>query len=821
VAALDKPRYTVPIRDLIEFVWRRGDLGGTHEFVGSDRALAGTRAHQAWQRSRPAGYRKEVPVRRDVECAELILRVQGRIDGVLAGEQGVVLEELKSVRGGWDGRADPLHWAQARLYASLYADAEGIESIVLRLIYLELDTRKTHTIEEGATRAELAAFFDETVTCYLDWIRERHHWRLHRNKSIGALAFPFARYRPGQRQIAVAAYRTLVRGGRLFIEAPTGIGKTASVLFPALKALGEGQLEQVFYLTARTVGRLTVEQALVALRAAGLQLRSLTLTAREKVCVRDGVPCDIATCPLARGYYDRRLAAMRDALDRARLDREVLDSVGRTHQVCPHELGLDLAAWVDLIVCDYNYVFDPVACLRRHFAAGTGQFAFLVDEAHNLVDRAREMFSADIADHDLRHFRGRFAREAPRCARALTRLRKALRQLAGNRVPELALGEPEQRDGELELFPAKSAGAPSLARNKMDFRIDERSGTILSRRDIPGELIAPLDAAIEAIEIELAQNRPAADRDRLLDLYFRLCAFQRTAERFDERYATLIECGASVQVRLLCLDPSLLLRQALDRGRGAVFFSATLTPTDYYQSLLGGEKGDPRLQLPSPFAPEHLAVLVHDRIRTEFRARAESLDEVVRAIGALVAGRRGNYLVYFPSYQYLAAAHDRFQALHPDLRTRAQRPGMTEDEREDFLAAFSSEPAATQVGFAVMGGIFGEGIDLVGERLIGVAIVGVGLPALCPERDLIRDHFANRTGGGFDYAYTFPGMNRVLQACGRVIRTERDRGLVVLLDSRFGQSRYRRLFPAWWKAVRVAGVPELRAAVDAFWSEPG
>jgi DNA excision repair protein ERCC-2 len=647
-----------------------------------------------------------------------------------------------------------------------------------------------------------------------------HRWRKARNTTIGALPFPFARYRPGQREIAIAAYRALTRGGRLFLEAPTGIGKTSSVLFPALKALGEGQLEQVFYLTARTVGRLTAARALEEFRTAGLRLRSLTLTAKEKVCVQGGIPCDPATCPLALGYYDRRHAAMRDALGRENLTREVLDAVGSAHQVCPHELALDLSTWVDVIVCDYNYVFDPKAYLRRHFQDGSGEYAFLVDEAHNLVDRARDMFSAALVGDEVRDVRHRIVRALPRCARALSRLETSLRKLAGSPPPSPIMVDPGERNGELDLFPGASTALqvkPLPGRERCRSGRNDQQGTVLIRRELPVDLIAPLEAAMEAMELELARNRPAEYRDRLLDLYFHLHAFHRTAEVYDERYATLIEPGAVAQVRLLCLDPSFLLRQALDRGKSAVFFSATLAPTDYYGSLLGGCPTDPQLRLPSPYAPEHLAVLVHDRVRTEFRARAESLDEVVGAIGALIEGRRGNYLVYFPSYQYLAVARDRFQELHPHLVTLSQRPGMTEAERESFLTDFATEPETTRVGFAVMGGIFGEGIDLVGDRLIGAAIVGVGLPQLCPERDLIRDHFATRPGNGFDYAYTFPGMNRVLQAIGRVIRSETDRGIVLLLDSRFGQSRYRRLFPTWWRPVRVGSARDIRSAVQMFW----
>ena len=327
----------------------------------------------------------------------------------------------------------------------------------------------------------------------------------------------------------------------------------------------------------------------------------------------------------------------------------------------------------------------------------------------------------------------------------------------------------------------------------------------------------PLEDALKEAEAWLARNEPADFRESLLELYFRLHSFQRTAELYDERYVTIIEPGASVRVRLFCLDPSFLLRQALARGKAAVFFSATLTPIDYYRSLLGGSPEDPLLQLPSPFPPEHLAVLVQDRIRTHFKARAETLADVVEAIRALVEGRPGNYLVYLPSYQYLTAVQEQFHALEPAVPILVQRPGMSEPEREAFLAAFAVEHGETLVGFAVMGGVFGEGIDLVGDRLIGAVIVGVGLPQLCVERDLIRDYFQAQIGTGFDYAYTFPGMNRVLQATGRVIRSETDRGVVLLIDARFKEQRYRRLFPYWWQPIRVRSVSQVQQALRQFW----
>lgn len=814
VATPSKPVHSVSVRDLVQFVWQRGNLGGTRDFVGPQRALAGTRGHQRLQRSRPAGYKPEVRVCHDRETEGFVLRIHGRIDGVLTTADGTTLEEIKTVQGFWDRTADPLHWAQAKIYAAIHAHDAALTNITIRLTYLELDNGKITEFQEHFVTSELTAFFEETLAVFLEWLREQERWLQDRDRSIQALVFPFPDYRPGQRELAVAAFKTLARGGRLFLEAPTGIGKTISAIFPAVKALGEGKLERIFYLTARTVGRVVAQKAFVDLRAAGLRLRTLTLTAKEKICVRDGHPCEVQTCPLAMGYYDRLKPAMRAALQHEEITRPVLDAVGAEHQVCPFELSLDVSSWVDAVICDYNYVFDPKAYLRRHFEEESGNYGFLVDESHNLVDRAREMFSADLTTGEIQEVRRAIKEAIPRCARALNKVSSTIRKLSGG----AATPEATERSDpaiELNLFPAQAAGRALPARHRL-----ERQTTSLA--ELPGDLISVLDIALREAEAWLVKNQPAGFRESLLERYFRMHSFRRTAEFYDERYVTILESGHAASIKLFCLDPAFLLRQALERGKAAVFFSATLTPIDYFRAVLGGDPADPTLQLPSPFPPENLGVLVQNRIRTDFKARSSTLHEVVESIAALVKSKAGNYLVYLPSYQYLAAIHEEFRSRHPALRTLVQVPGMSEAEREAFLAAFSVDHTETLVGFAVMGGIFGEGIDLVGDRLIGAVIVGVGLPQLSIERDLMRNHFQERIGAGFDYAYTFPGMNRVLQAIGRVIRSETDRGVVLLIDTRFAERRYQRLFPPHWRPITVRSPDEIRKTAGRFWAEsPG
>ena len=467
----------------------------------------------------------------------------------------VLLEEIKTVQGTWNHQADPLHWAQAKFYAFIHARENALQEFVLQLVYLELPAGKVTEFRQTISFADLSDFFATTTAVYVDWLREHHHWCLARNASITTLAFPFPAYRPGQRELAVAAYRVLANGGRLFLAAPTGIGKTISVLFPAVKALGEGKLERIFYLTARTVGRAIAEKALADLRRGGLKLRAVTLTAKEKVCVRNGHPCDPLTCPLALGYYDRIKPAIREALEREEITRSVLEAVGQKHQVCPFELSLDVSVWADAVVCDYNYVFDPQVYLRRHFEEDGGAYAFLVDEAHNLVDRAREMFSAELDGREILDVKRAIKQAAPRCAKALTQLHTAMRKLGNAIEPHEESFEASDIAVELNLFPAKAA------------TIRHEENGVSTSPEFPDSLIEPLETALEEAESWLVKNKPAEFREALLALYFQMHSFRRTAELYDERFVTIIENAPDVKVRQFCLDPSLLLRKALARGK--------------------------------------------------------------------------------------------------------------------------------------------------------------------------------------------------------------------------------------------------------------
>lgn len=767
----------VSVREMVEFVLRAGDLGGAGHFGGAKRALEGTRGHQRLQNARPAAYEAEVAVEWEAEHPDFVFRLRGRIDGVLVKGGKLLVEEIKTVRRPWSGPADALHWGQGKIYAYLYAAEHGLEEAEVQITYLELESGLTVEFKERFSIGELESFFKSVVGEYLEWIRAHQAWRKARDGSIRELDFPFA-YRPGQRALAVAAYRAAKHRGKLFVEAPTGIGKTISVLFPTIKAMGEGVVERVFYLTARTIGRAVAEETLGLLRERGLKFRAVTLTAKDKICFNDGQPCDLKSCPYALGYYDRIKGALREALQKEVFTRGEIERVAREHRVCPFELSLDLSLWVDGVICDYNYVFDPTVALKRYFTGEPNDYALLVDEAHHLPERAREMFSAELERGGLAELAKLAGEGAPGCA-------KALRKVVSR------MGKLSSEEGWIER---------------------ERA---LVRKEAPVSLSKALEDFLEEAEAWLVQDQPAAFRQELLEAYFAVAGFLRVLEWHDERYFTILE---EERLRLYCWNPASLIAGVLEQMGSAVFFSATLRPLEYFREALGGVETEKTLRLESPFPAENLRVLVQDRIATRLSARAGSYEAVAECIGAAVSERTGNYLVYFPSYEYLERVREIFDLMHPGIRTAVQRTGMSEGEREGFVAGFRSGAEETLVGWAVLGGIFGEGIDLVGERLIGVVVVGVGLPQICLERDLIREQMQETGRSGFDYAYSFPGMNRVLQAVGRVIRSEQDRGVVLLIDERFRQHPYRGLMPSWWEREQVRSAEEVRERVREFWA---
>ncbi|MEE8605102.1 MAG: ATP-dependent DNA helicase, partial [Candidatus Aminicenantaceae bacterium] len=602
-----------------------------------------------------------------------------------------------------------------------------------------------------------------------------------RDRSIIASEFPFKSCRDGQRQIVKDVAAIIEQEEQIIIQAPTGIGKTVAVLYPAIKAIAEGHIQKMFYLTSRTTGRLIAEKTLGELKNSGLHIKFVTLTAKEKICFNPDKNCTPDECSFANGYYDRVIEARKSLFVENAFTADKITEIARAHQICPFEFSLDMALWVGCIICDLNYVFDPRVYLRRFFLENPIDCTILVDEAHNLVDRSREMFSAKIEKTDF----------------------LKIRRLLKNKESELyrIAGEVNRKMLEMKKILEKENSAWQ----------DER----------PEELLPPLRRLLASLEHWLSSHPGSPQTQEMLEHYFAASWFLKVSEFYDNNYVTCLEkTPQNFSVKLYCTDPSDQLREIFERANSSVLFSATITPMDYFAQILGLKDTVAKRVLPSPFPRENLCILVSDSVSTLYRHRSQTKEALVQTIGALVEAKKGNYMVYFPSYEYLRMVHPLYETAFPHHKILMQTHEMREDERVNFLNNFSEENNHTLLGFVVMGGIFGEGIDLVGDRLSGAVIVGVGLPGISLEREMIRQHFSENQMSGYDYAYRFPGLIRVFQAAGRVIRTEIDRGSILLIDTRYSHPQYRDLFPREWQVHQTQNHRQIGQILDEFWTEP-
>lgn len=771
----------VSVRDLVAYALRRGDLDLTT--FGAITAGEGIMVHQRVQSSRPAEYRSEVPISHTVERETYAIEISGRMDGIMEETRPVRIEEIKSTKqdlAELEPRSDPLHWAQAKVYAHVYAQQHDLDEIEIQLTYYHVVERTALELRCLFTRAELALFFAGIIETFATWARTLVDWTCLRDASIAQMTFPFSLPRPGQSEIMKRVARTIRSGEHLLIQAPTGIGKTLAVLMPAIQAIPDEPETKVFFLTARTTGKTAAEKAVAQLRERGLRIKALTLTAKERICFNPDRLCNGQDCVYARGYYDRINAAVHDAFQNDALDRETIVRVARSHQVCPFELSLDLAISADIIICDYNYVFDPRAYLRRFFDESAGRFLVLVDEAHNLLERGRDMFSAALSKSETLALRRAVRGELSALGKRLTAVNKWF------------LDEQHRH----ESLPAAEKEPPA---------------------DIGERLLELTNEAADW----LALNRRESFREALLEYYFNARRFLRGLEIFDETFATVLSrTDDDLQVKLFCIDPAPHLRRALARASAAVFFSGTLNPPEFFRLMFGCAEDSPHLSLASPFEQANQCVICADSISTLFKHRTRTCSAVSNAIRALIAARGGNYLVFVPSYEYLNLLSRNFAATaRTGVRILVQSAAMAESERERFICEFSTAAAgASLVGFAVLGGPFAESIDLIGERLAGVVVVGVGLPPVSIERELVRQYYEAAELPGTAFAYQYPGMIKVLQAAGRVIRSETDRGVILLIDQRYRTQPYAGLLPEHWSIVRAAAPDRIREVAHRFWA---
>jgi len=794
----------ISVRNLVEFIMRSGSIDS--RFTGRNRLEEGSRIHRKLQKAE--GYKAEVHLCINETHDGVDFTVEGRADGVITTESGVTIDEIKSTVTPLEQINEDysiIHWSQAMCYGYMYCACNDLTRIDVRLTYCDADTGSIKRFNRGFTVAQLRAFFAELLMKYAAWARFECEWKETAQTSMKALKFPFESYREGQRRFAAAVYKMVLAEARLFAMAPTGTGKTISALFPAIKAMGEGKAEKIFYLTAKTVTRQAAQDALDKMREGGLRAKSVIVTAKDKICFLDERVCKPSFCEYANGHYDRVNAALMDILqNNDGITSATVTEYAKRHRVCPFELELDVTLWCDVIICDYNYLFDPLVYLKRFFADG-GDYVFLVDEAHNLPDRAREMFSASVSKRDL------------------LAVKKAFRGVGKNKMNSDSADEDVCTDEPIAVNRNRSGASASITRtlnaiNKilLEKRREVEESGFRAEKEPPDTLIEHLGVFVFEFARWLSEN-PDPDQ-ALLEAYFQVLTFLKIAECFDDRYETLYETapGGEMRVKLFCADPSYLLDERFCCGKAAILFSATLTPAGYYTDILGG--GDCRyLALPSPFPHENMLLLIGDQISTKYKDRDGSIENVADMILKTSSGKPGNYIAYFPSYSYLSRVYTVFREKYPDVAAAQQEPGMTEDERESFLALFESEFGGTFIAFCVLGGVFSEGIDLAGDKLIGTVIVGVGLPQINKELDVVKRHFGGQRRG-FDFAYRFPGMNKVLQAAGRVIRSEDDRGVVLLIDERFASHRYTSLFPAHWHDWQpVHNCADLSEKLERFW----
>ncbi|WP_125706538.1 ATP-dependent DNA helicase [Lacticaseibacillus daqingensis] len=779
--------HRIGIRELVELVVRSGDLDPTTT-ASNNTALLGGQIHRRLQASHHDHYEKEVYLAQTVTVNGTDYTVDGRADGIDTSHDLTVIEEIKTSARDWAAvtpNTKDRYWAQARVYGHFLCVARDLPEVELDLLYYQTDTDELTRFTEVQSAADLALFFEDLCHEWAAWLKLRSDIVAARNASIAALTFPFPAYRAGQRELAVAVYKTIAASTRLFVEAPTGTGKTISTLFPTVQAMGTGLIDRAFYLTAKQSTRGVAEQAMALLATKGLVAKSITLTAKDTIRF-DSEPDDPTQNPYMLGYYDRLRPALEDLLGHEnQLTRAVIEQYAQKHTLDPFEFSLDASLFCDVIICDYNYLFDPAVYLQRFFAAPDDGNFFLVDEAHNLVSRARAMYSAELADS------------------AFVALKTALAPHKGGTLSAV-------KRTVTQLITAFDTVALSVDSAPLTFQ---------------AAAVEPFIQAVErftgAVHDWLGEPPDTRDQtvvDAVLPVFFDATSYLRIAELYNDAYETEIAIEAGqVTLKQLCLDPSAFMDACMAKGRGAVLFSATMSPLPYYQDILGGAANSLAYRLRSPFPAENLLVTVTQDITPTYRMRTQTLPQIVASLLLMVTTRPGHYLVFLPSHAYMATVLAAFRAAAPEQPTCAQTSEMTAEDRAAFLARFTAN-AAPVLGFAVLGGIFAEGIDLGGTQLIGVAIISVGLPGLNPETDRLRAYFDAQAKDGFAYAYQLPGFNNVLQAGGRVIRGANDCGVILLMDARFAQPRYASLFPPHWAHATVSrGIDDLAAQLTDFW----
>lgn len=800
----------ISVRNLVEFILRSGNIDNRRASVSDNAMQEGGRIHRMIQRRMGSDYHAEVSLRHQVETEEYTIVIEGRADGIIVQSKGDIPStpelELDNIRQAFRDQvtvtideikgtyrdihkmkeAVPVHLAQAKCYAYIYAKQNELKHIRVRMTYCNIDTEEIRYFHFEYEYEELSEWFEEVISQYKKWADFEIAWKKERTESIKKIQFPFT-YREGQKELVTYVYQTVYHKKKLFIEAPTGVGKTISTMFPAIKAMGEELSSKIFYLTAKTITRTVASDTLQIMRKDGLKFKSVVLTAKDKICFMEETECNPEYCPYAKGHYDRINEAIYDMLiSEDDFCREKIEEYARKHQVCPFEMCLDMSLFSDAVIGDYNYLFDPHVYLKRFFAEGVREdYIFLIDEAHNLVERGREMYSAVLVKEDflalkkiVKDYDAKMSKQLDKCNRELLELKRECESC--NCIT----------DDEIAPF------ARALMR---------------------------LSATMEAY---LEDHDDSPVKKDILDFYFEVSHFLLIYEALDSNYVIYdqMESDGGFSLKLFCVNPSKNLRECMMRGRSAILFSATLLPIQYYKKLLGADEGDYEVYAKSVFSPEQKGLFIARDVTSKYTRRSDmEYYNIATYIHKIVEAKQGNYMVFFPSYLFMQHVHQFYIEHYYDadkVECIVQEEFMGEAEREEFLARFAEEgQEKSLLGFCVLGGIFSEGIDLKNDSLIGAIVVGTGLPMVCNEREILKWYFDELGDNGFDYAYKYPGMNKVLQAAGRVIRTKEDVGVIALLDERFLSPQYLRMFPREWDDYKRISMQETERALAEFWKK--
>ena len=755
------------VRKLIEFVMRSGDIDNS--FRDNNRMVEGIKAHQKIQKSYDKNYQAEFYLKNITKIDDMEFHVEGRADGLLKKNGKIIIDEIKSTTRNLDKLDDSnkLHWAQAFCYGYFYGVKNDLKNITIRLTYVSLDDYKTKTFEKEKSLDELYEFYINLLKEYINFSKILSQNLEKRNISANNLTFPYDGYRKGQRKMAVAVYRAILDKKNLFVDAPTGTGKTISTIFPAVKSLGEGLSDKIFYLTSKNTTAKEALKSLYLLKEKNLSIKAVSITSKDKICLNDEISCNPEACPFARGHFDRVNDGLKDILENEDImDYDIITSYSEKHRLCPLEFELDISLYCDIIICDYNYVFDPNVYLRRFFDDSIDEYLFLIDEAHNLLERSRKMFSHDFVDSDFKEI-----------IKSIDSILDEFEKMYKNYGKKLFYYSTDNND---------------------DF---DKKLMSLSKK----------------LEKVLIKDKKREDYDKIEDMFFEINNHLKISDNFREGfYQTLTYDENSMEkiYEIKCIDPSKVLKEKYKLARSSIFFSATLSPMDFYRKMLGADDSL-KVHLDLPFDKKNFAIFASP-ISTRYKDRNNNLMDIADLIHEFISAKKGNYFIFFPSFSYLTDVYEYYKENYND-EILVQERSMSPIERHKFLQNFTYESEKT--AFLVLGGIFSEGVDLKGDRLIGSMVISVGMPGVSDERNLIKNHFDEISHNGFDYSYTYPGLNKIFQAAGRLIRGEKDRGIIYLVDDRFLWDKYRRLYPRHWSNIReVKNKKELKILVERFWN---